>query len=308
MSARFAPAEISIQWVTAHGRSIVTMGFLHRSLSVLLLAVPFALQASAQPGEIITGAKILRDLAYGPNGAQTMDVYLPPHPRNAPVILMVHGGAWMVGDKSMGRVVTNKAAYWLPKGYIFISINNRLLPAAGPLEQAHDVAKALAFAQGKAKSWGGDPSRFVLMGHSAGAHLVDLLAADPEIAFHEGAKPWLGTVSLDTATLDMEETMRGRHYGFYDAAFGKDPEYWAETSPIHRLKAAPKPMLLVCSTRRPDHPCLQAQRFAAKVTSLGGRATVLPQNMTHSQINADLGMSGNYTAAVETFLRSLNLP
>jgi arylformamidase len=75
------------------------------------------------------------------------------------------------------------------------------------------------------------------MGHSAGAHLVDLLAADPKIAFHEGAKPWLGTVSLDTATLDMEETMRGRHYGFYDAAFGKDPAYWAETSPIHRLKA-----------------------------------------------------------------------
>jgi arylformamidase len=116
------------------------------------------------------------------------------------------------------------------------------------------------------------------MGHSAGAHLVDLLAADPEIAFHEGAKPWLGTVSLDTATLDMEETMRGRHYSFFDAAFGKDPAYWAETSPIHRLKAAPKPMLLVCSTRRSHSPCLQAQRFGAKVISLGGRATVLPKN------------------------------
>jgi arylformamidase len=129
-------------------------GFLHRSLSILLLAVPFALQASAQPGEIITSTKVLRDLAYGPNSAQTMDVYLPSHPQNAPVIVMVHGGAWIVGDKSMGRVVTNKAAYWLPKGYIFISINNRLLPAAGPLEQAHDVAKALAFAQGEARSWG----------------------------------------------------------------------------------------------------------------------------------------------------------
>jgi arylformamidase len=146
------------------------------------------------------------------------------------------------------------------------------------------------------------------MGHSAGAHLVDLLAADPEIAFHEGAKPWLGTVSLDTATLDMEQTMRGRHYGFFDAAFGKDPAYWAETSPIHRLKAAPKPMLLVCSTRRSDSPCRQAQRFSAKVKSLGGRATVLPENMAHAQVNADLGLPGNYTEAVGTFLRSLNLP
>jgi hypothetical protein len=78
MSAQFALAEISIHPVpTAHGRSIVIMGFLHRSLSVLLLAVSVALQTSAQPGEIITSTKVLRDLAYGPNGAQTMDVYLP---------------------------------------------------------------------------------------------------------------------------------------------------------------------------------------------------------------------------------------
>ena len=102
--------------------------------------------------------------------------------------------------------------------------------------------------------------------------------------------------------------MRGRHYGFYDAAFGKDPEYWAETSPTHRLKAAPRPMLLVCSARRPDHPCLQARRFAAKVASLGGRATVLPEHLTHAQINEELGLPGSYTEAVETFLRSLDLP
>ncbi|MBZ5664150.1 MAG: alpha/beta hydrolase [Acidobacteriia bacterium] len=125
------------------------------------------------------GARLLRNVAYGPGAAYKMDIYLPAHPKGTAILFMVHGGAWTVGDKTMARVVANKAAHWLPEGFIFVSTDYRLLPAADPLEQANDVAKALAFAQSQAKSWGGDPSRFVLMGHSAGAHLVTLLAADP---------------------------------------------------------------------------------------------------------------------------------
>ena len=273
-----------------------------------------ALMTLVQPTGIMSehaipsGTRVERNVAYGPNGAQTMDIYLPPHPQNAPVILMVHGGAWMIGDKAISRVFKNKVAYWIPRGYIFISIDNRLLPAADPLEQANDVARALAFAQSKATTWGGDPARFVLMGHSAGAHLVDLLAANPAMAYRQGAKPWLGTISLDTATLDVSETMSARHYGFYDVAFGKDPAYWAKVSPMQQLTAAPKPMLLVCSTLRPDHPCPRAQRFIEKVTSLGGKATLLPESMTHRAINENLGLPGSYTDAVESFLRSLDLP
>jgi acetyl esterase/lipase len=282
------------------------MNFVNRGL--LLLAAVLPLSIKAQDAVNVPGARVIHNVSYGPSSAQAMDIYLPPQAENAPVILMVHGGAWTLGDKSLGRVVTNKAEHWLPKGYVFISIDNKLLPAAGPLEQAHDVAKALAFAQSRAHSWGGDPARFVLMGHSAGAHLVDVLAADPQLAFKDGAKPWLGTVSLDTATVDVMETMRSRHYGFYDTAFGKDPAYWAATSPMQLLTSAPKPMLMVCSTRRPDHPCPGNQKFAAKVTQLGGTATVLQEDLTHREINENLGLPGSYTSAVDAFLSSLGLP
>ena len=281
------------------------MSFFYQGL--VLLAAALTLPTTARDAAAVPGGKVIHNVSYGPSAAQVMDVYLPAHPQDAPVILMVHGGAWTLGDKSIARVVTNKVEHWLPKGYIFISINNRLLPAAGPLEQAHDVAKAVAFAQGKARSWGGDPSRFVLMGHSAGAHLVDVLAASPQLAFGEGAKPWLGTVSLDTATLDVVETMRSRHYGFYDAAFGKDPAYWASASPMHLLTSAPMPVLLVCSTRRPDHPCRGNHRFAAKVAQLGGTATVLEKDLTHREINENLGLPGRYTGEVDSFLHSLGL-
>lgn len=70
------------------------------------------------------------NVPYGPDPEQRMDVYFPTHPVNAPVLFMVHGGAWMIGDKTMSRVVTNKVAHWIPEGYIFISIDYRMLPEA----------------------------------------------------------------------------------------------------------------------------------------------------------------------------------
>ncbi|HKU93926.1 MAG TPA: alpha/beta hydrolase, partial [Vineibacter sp.] len=101
------------------------------------------------------GARVIRDVAYGADPAQRMDVYLPARPRAAPILFMVHGGGWAIGDKAGASVVANKIAKWLPEGFIVISVNYRLLPDAHPLTQADDVASALAAAQSKASSWGG---------------------------------------------------------------------------------------------------------------------------------------------------------
>eukprot|EP01030_Chromulinospumella_sphaerica_P030927 gene30927-31502_t len=112
--------------------------------------------------------KVLHDIAYGNDPRQKMDVYLPETASAlpAPVIFMVHGGGWRTGDKRHSNVVDNKANRWLAKGFVFVSVNNRLLPEADPLDQVRDVARALASAQSKAQSWGADPKQFVLMGHS----------------------------------------------------------------------------------------------------------------------------------------------
>ena len=250
--------------------------------------------------------RIQRDLAYGADPAQRMDVYLPQNSRGAPVVFMVHGGAWRIGDKASAGVAENKAARWLPKGIIVVSVNYRMLPKADPLTQANDVALALAKAQGLATSWGGDPSRFVLMGHSAGAHLVALLASAPAIAKQQGAQPWLGTILLDGAALDVAQIMASKHLRLYDQAFGTDPAYWQAVSPLHRLSDRPAPLLAVCSTQRND-ACPQARSFVAKASSLGARSSVLPVDLSHKEINHDLGLSSAYTDSVESFIRSLGI-
>ncbi len=276
-------------------------------LAGLLFALAYALPGAPNARAFPPGTEIVRDLAYGPDPAQTMDVYLPDVIEGAPVILMVHGGAWRLGDKRERSVVANKARRFLAEGIIFVSANYRLAPQADPLEQAKDVARALAAAQNQAVEWGGDPKRFVLMGHSSGGHLVALLGADPEIAVEQGAQRWLGTVSLDGGGYDIEAIMRARHPSFYDRAFGGDPALWKAASPVARLSGDPVPMLLVCSTLS-RYSCAGARSFAQQVETAGGRAEVLPVAKRHMAINDELGIDETYTAGVDDFLRSLGLP
>jgi acetyl esterase/lipase len=270
--------------------------------AALILPTLLALAARA---ETPAGMKVLRDVAYGPARLQSMDVYLPPEPKAAPVILMVHGGAWRIGDKRHPPVFENKVARWVPKGFIFISVNYPMAPESDPVEQADDVARALAAAQAAAPGWGGDPTRFILMGHSAGAHLVTLLNADPSRATKLGAKPWLGTISLDSGALDVPAIMNHWHPKLYDQAFGDDPALWEASSPIHHLTKDSPPWLGVCSSPRRTS-CGTNRIYAAKARDLGTRAETLGQELNHDEINSELGKPNAYTDAVETFMASLD--
>jgi arylformamidase len=268
-------------------------------------ATPSAREGRRGEVPLPAGVRLERDLVYGSHALQRFDVYYPENARSAPVIFMVHGGAWRTGDKSTSPVLENKVARWVPRGVPFVSANYRLLPEADAIAQVDDVARALARAQQEAARFGGDRSRFVLMGHSAGAHLVALLAAAPERALRRGATPWLGTVSLDSASLNVVEIMEGRHAGLYDQAFGSDPERWRAASPFHQLSAAVSPFLAVCSSRRKES-CDQARAFSARAVRLGTRARVLSVDLSHGEINERLGKEPGYTADVESYLVGLD--
>ncbi len=258
------------------------------------------------------GSRTELDIAYGAAPGQRYDVYLPARPGpNTPIIFMVHGGGWALGDKRMPQVVENKANYWLNKGDIFISANNRLVPEADPLQQARDIALAVASAQQHATRWNADPKRLILMGHSAGAHLVALLGSKPEMLKEAGAQRPMGVVSLDSGALDVPALMaQPRLPGFYRDAFGSDPSYWQAASPQQQLENAALPMLLVCSSIRhfPTSPCDEAGKFAQRAKTLGIPMEILPQAQKHEEINEQLGLPSAYTQAVSGWIdRQLNL-
>jgi acetyl esterase/lipase len=259
------------------------------------------------------GVRKLADVPYGSAGRQRIDVYLPPPgtapASGAPILVMVHGGAWIFGNKNSPGVVGEKLAHWTAHGWILVSVDNRLWPEADPLTQSRDVAAALGLVQKEATSWGGDAKRLILMGHSAGAHLVALLSASPTLAAQSGAAPWAGTVVLDSAAIDLTTLMQHRHARFYDRVFGADPVAWHDASPTDRLEAGATPMLLVCSTLRADDSCAQTQRFADRAAALRLEAAVHKEALSHLEVNASLGRPGPYTQVVDAFIASvLNAP
>ncbi|KAF1710115.1 alpha/beta hydrolase [Pseudoxanthomonas sacheonensis] len=253
------------------------------------------------------GAEAVRNVAYGADPAQRFDVYLPKGVRRAPVLFFVHGGGWANGDKT-NPGIENKIDFWLAKGYAVISANYRMLPEAAPLLQARDVAQAVATAQRRADEWSLDRARFVLAGHSAGAHLVALLGADPKRLADAGAQRPLGVVSLDSGALDVPALMgMPRLPKLYRNAFGADENYWAAASPQQQLGRAALPMLIVCSSERrfPSSPCDEGRKLARKAAQLGVRMEVLPEPMSHAEINRELGLPSAYTEAVAKFVDSL---
>ncbi|MBL0174381.1 MAG: alpha/beta hydrolase [Ignavibacteria bacterium] len=156
-----------------------------------------------------------------------LDVYVPTGATHSlPTVMYVHGGYWNVGDKSAVGV---KPALFTSKGYVFVSVNYRLSPdppdtaavdAVRHPTHARDVAKAIRTLYDNARQFHGDTSRFLLIGHSAGAHLVDIVSTNPR--FLEEAGLSLHVLSRDLlsrrrrarcamGTLSGAQSSRPRH-------------------------------------------------------------------------------------------------
>jgi acetyl esterase/lipase len=117
-----------------------------------------------------------------------LDMFLPKNKKDFPIIVLVHGGGWDMGDNRSAGLYSSVGQFLASQGIGAVLPNYRLSPAVKHPEHVKDVAKAVAWARSHAGKFGGDAGRLYLMGHSAGAHLVALLAADESYLKAEGMK------------------------------------------------------------------------------------------------------------------------
>lgn len=123
------------------------------------------------------GIQQVLDIPYArASEKQKLDIFAPKDAKNAPVILFVHGGTWMFGDKNFRGRYRPACQYLARQGVVMVAINYRLSPKVKHPEHVKDVARAYAWVRGHIRVYGGDRDRIVLCGHSAGGHLVALFA------------------------------------------------------------------------------------------------------------------------------------
>jgi len=235
---------------------------------------------------------------------QSLDIYAPKDAKNLPVMIYIHGGGWQRGDKT---AVGSKPAYFCSRGWVFVSLNYRLVPAVDLITQLQDSADAIAWVHTHIADHGGDPQRLHLMGHSAGAHHVAILATNERFLKAAGKDLSFlkSVVELDTQALDVPRMMEGSTNAVYVQAFGKDERLWREVSPLHHVakgKGIPAFFLVVADNR--EQKLQQAAAFQKALQAAGVRCQFVeaPQH-DHGSLNRAIGEPGDkVTAAMEQFL------
>ncbi len=139
--------------------------------------------APARGPQVPPGVEALRDVAYVKEGhkAQVLDLYIPKTDKPLPLVVWVHGGAWLGGSKSQ-----SPANLLLGKGYAVASIEYRMSQVAIFPAQIHDCKAAIRWLRATAKEHHIDPDRIGVWGSSAGGHLVALLGTSAGVKEMDG--------------------------------------------------------------------------------------------------------------------------
>ncbi|UUX94743.1 alpha/beta hydrolase [Aquabacterium sp. J223] len=223
-------------------------------------------------------------IAYGPHPRQRLDVYRPlpdsaAAARRPPLVVFFYGGNWTRGERADYRFVGEALA---AHGVVSVLPDYRLSPEVGWRDILADCAAATAWARREAATFGADPARLILMGHSAGGYNAAMLALDGR---------WLGAQQLSPRQLAGWIGLAGP----YDFLPIGDPETrvafsWPDTprdsQPIHHVAAgAPPALLLAAANDRLVYPERNTLPLAARLRAAGVpvRAEVL-ERVNHATL------------------------
>ena len=232
--------------------------------------------------------RVERDIAFGEAGRRNfLDVYRPAEDvENAPVLLQVHGGAWILGKKEEQGIPLMQ--HLAAKGWVCVAINYRLSPRDPWPAQAVDVKKAIHWIRQHIASYGGDPDYIAITGGSAGGHLTALTALTPN------TPEWQpGFEDADTSV-----QLAVPHYGVYDFAgstgtkaatqlrdlflagwvmkttWSDDPKVFEDASPVLRITPDAPDFFVIHGAHDTLVPVDQARQFVARLREVSKRTVV----------------------------------
>jgi acetyl esterase/lipase len=164
------------------------------------------------------------------DGRDLLDIYMPEDAKKVPVIVFLHGGALLYGDKTYGKEI---AASLVASGVGLVSANYRLSPDHAHPSHVRDAAAATAWVINNIAAYGGDPANVFVAGHSAGAYLAALLAVDRSLMEeHNLSQSAVKGTVLISPFLYVEETAPDRIASnpATKSIWGEQKEDWLKAS------------------------------------------------------------------------------
>jgi acetyl esterase/lipase len=263
-------------------------------LALLLAAVSVQVGASAWSRGSRGAVNV--DIAYTAeaDAEQRLDIYTPspiglPPGALRPVVVYVHGGAWITGDKALD---SESIGAYIDQGVLLVSVNYRLGPDHRYPANLADILAAADWIEANIDDYGGDPDNMVIVGHSAGAHLVSLAWVGSETLNDERlAARFNAGFSVDTAAYDLTDQSSAVREPIVNQAirwtFGRNDDTLRAASPLYQVEGSPtyNPLHLFVTDRRPD-VVTETARFADRLQDvLQPVETVTIEGATHSEMN-----------------------
>lgn len=219
-----------------------TIGMSALALGAMLGGLCPAQAAENKP--VTYQVQTVRDLAYY-DGADAdkvkhkLDLYLPKNLKNFPVLFFVHGGAWRTGDKNYFGVYGAIGQFFARHGIGAVVTNYRLSPAVLHPEHIKDVARAFAWTYKHIAEYGGRSDQIFVCGHSAGGHLVALLATDDDYLKEQGL-----TLQAIKGVMPMSGVYAIPEM-LFPSIFGNDATICKKASPINHARPDAPPFLII---------------------------------------------------------------
>ena len=273
-----------------------------------------------------------QEIAYEPPAGvppdmAKLDLYRLDDNKPRPLVLLVHGGSWASGDKA--GFTTKFVPWWVQQGYVVAPVNFRLaskfraFPVVKPIDQAEDIAAALAWLLTNAKKYQVATDKVVVLGYSSGAHLAALLGTDERFLRQQGVdeSKLTAVISLDVHAYDVPyalDLMKGsvveNNIPIIQHLFGNTAQQQLTSSPIHYLDGWAAKALIVSVGKDPavkgSHGYIvseAAQRYATALRNAGHLAEMFHDaGETHSSLVGGFGEPGDQvTEKIRTFLDGL---
>lgn len=172
------------------------------------------------------------------DSSRMADIYLPESDTTLPSIVMIHGGAWIAGDKSYDAIHARKFA---ARGYVVMVINYRLAPTHKYPAQIDDCFEAIRWLVANAQSYRVDEQRIGVWGYSAGGHLAALVATNPRTGIPRVKACVVGGAPCDLRLIPDNNALLK---GFLGGTRKEIPEIYDAASPIHHVSSDDPPMFL----------------------------------------------------------------
>ncbi|MES2197473.1 MAG: alpha/beta hydrolase [Pseudomonadota bacterium] len=181
------------------------------------------------------GVTVHRDIRYGAHDRQQLDVFLPAGNVVAPpVVLFVHGGAFVSGHRNRTeQVYSNVSCYLAQRGIAAINVGYRLATHATYPGATQDIAAAVDWARAHADEYGWNPDKVFLMSHSAGAAHAGSYAYDP--AFSPAGRPPLAGMIVVSGRVRIDNLAENPNAKKVEQYYGTDASRFEEYSPVHHI-------------------------------------------------------------------------